>query len=124
MRVPSKDTVKALLIGLLIYALVLCGYAYIIWRPQTYYIADEVPWTITHIERVGKYGRYSFIVERTDENGTVHLDLTVSEEEWLAYKVGDTYMYPAEIISNGEHLDEVVKDFFDGKKVENTQEVQ
>lgn len=76
------------------------------WCSEPYYASEDVAWTLCdkyYRERFKTPNSYLIILEYSSGDETKQETVFVEEEVWYGYKIGDTVMYPAEIVSNWEH---------------------
>lgn len=107
------ELLKALPVGLLLMLVLASPFALfrgLDWCAAPYYASEDVAWTICdkYYRDGGIHtfqGKDSFwiVLEYSNGDETVQEEVSVEEDVWTGYKIGDTVMYPAEIVTNWEH---------------------
>lgn len=116
-RMKIKETMKRTLIeflkalpgGLFLLIVLVAPFALmrgLYWCTEPYYASEDVAWTICdkyHSNRFRIPDYYAIVLEYSNGDITMQEEVSVEKEAWSDYVIGDTVMYPAEIVSNWEH---------------------
>ena len=103
------ELLKALPVGLLLMLVLASPFALfrgLDWCAAPYYASEDVAWTICdkyYRNRFRIPDSYAIVLEYSNGDEIKQETLIVEKEVWFDYVIGETVMYPAEIVTNWEH---------------------